>query len=76
MIDAQPTGGYPVVAVVIGADLPRLGQLAPGDPVTFELVDLPAAQRALALRQEVFHAAVAQLREAARWDELSSSAGG
>ena len=35
LADHQPTGGYPVVAVVIAAERPRLGQLRPGadDPV-------------------------------------------
>jgi len=31
MADAQPTGGYPVVAVVIQADLHRAAQALPGD---------------------------------------------
>jgi len=29
MADAQPTGGYPVIAVVISADLPLAAQLLP-----------------------------------------------
>ena len=32
------TGGYPVIAVVIAADLPRLGQLRPGATLGFQLV--------------------------------------
>jgi antagonist of KipI len=35
MADRQTTGGYRQVAVVITADLPEAGQLAPGDPVRF-----------------------------------------
>jgi biotin-dependent carboxylase-like uncharacterized protein len=46
--DGQTTGGYPVVASVITADLPALGQLRPGDPVRFERVTLDEARRALA----------------------------
>lgn len=34
----QPTGGYPKIAHVIGADLPILGQFVPGDRAAFELV--------------------------------------
>jgi antagonist of KipI len=36
MADAQPTGGYPVIAVVIQADLPHAAQLFAGDVVRFE----------------------------------------
>lgn len=43
MPDAGTTGGYEVAAVVIAADLPILGQLAPWDEVRFRLVDAPAA---------------------------------
>ncbi len=35
LADAQPTGGYPVVAIVIQADLHRAAQLLPGDAVRF-----------------------------------------
>jgi len=38
-------GGYPKVAVVIGADLPRAGQLKPGDAVYFQRVTLEEAQQ-------------------------------
>ena len=37
MPDAGVTGGYPVLAIVVTADLARLGQLAPAAPVRFEL---------------------------------------
>ncbi|MBW5446977.1 5-oxoprolinase subunit PxpB [Cohnella sp. CFH 77786] len=39
----QPTGGYPVIAHVIGADLPLLAQCRPGDEVAFRLADLEEA---------------------------------
>jgi allophanate hydrolase subunit 2 len=35
MADAPTIGGYPVVAVVSSADLPRLAQRRPGDRVVF-----------------------------------------
>jgi allophanate hydrolase subunit 2/allophanate hydrolase subunit 1 len=44
--DHATLGGYPVVACVIGADLGRLGRLAPGDVVRLELVDLDEARAA------------------------------
>lgn len=38
LADRQTTGGYPKIAVVISADLPALGRLAPGAKVRFESV--------------------------------------
>ena len=45
-IDHQSTGGYPVIATVISADLPLLAQARPGDTVRFRSVDLAEAARA------------------------------
>lgn len=42
--DGPVTGGYPVIAAVIGADWPRLAQLRPGDTVRFVTVEVAAAQ--------------------------------
>jgi len=57
MPDHATVGGYPVIACVITADLPKLGRLRPGDTVTFTTVDVDAArllhrqqERALAAR--------------------------
>lgn len=47
MADRQTTGGYPQIAIVISADLPAAGQLAPGEWVEFELCDRAAAIAAL-----------------------------
>ena len=41
--DHATVGGYPVVACVVTADLPLLGQLVPGDAVAFDEVDLATA---------------------------------
>ena len=41
--DHATVGGYPVIACVITADLPILGQLAPGDRVAFTAIDRGAA---------------------------------
>ena len=41
--DHATTGGYPVIGCVIRSDLSRLGQLAPGDEVTFAGVGLAEA---------------------------------
>jgi biotin-dependent carboxylase-like uncharacterized protein len=52
--DHATLGGYPVVAVVIRADLHLLGQCRPGDEVRFEPVGLDAAAAAFgALRRSV-----------------------
>jgi antagonist of KipI len=37
-VDQQTTGGYPVIAVVIHRDIPKLGQLRPQQPVHFSYV--------------------------------------
>jgi antagonist of KipI len=47
MADCQTTGGYLRIATVISADLPVVGQLAPGDWIEFETCDEEAALRAL-----------------------------
>lgn len=45
--DGPVTGGYPVIAAVVAADLPRLAQLRPGDAVRFATIEVDSA-RALA----------------------------
>jgi hypothetical protein len=47
--DAQTTGGYPILAVVIQADLPLAAHLLPGDAVRFALTT--PAHALAALRQ-------------------------
>ncbi len=47
LTDRPATGGYPVIACIIGADLPSLGQLRPRDRVRFEWTDQAAALEAL-----------------------------
>lgn len=42
--DGPVTGGYPVIAAVIEADLPRLAQLRPGDRVRFATVEVDVAR--------------------------------
>jgi biotin-dependent carboxylase-like uncharacterized protein len=43
MADRQPTGGYPKIATVIGADLGRLAQLRPGARLRFASVSVEEA---------------------------------
>lgn len=42
-VDAQTTGGYPVIGAVITADLPSLGQLRPRDRIRFQAVSVEEA---------------------------------
>jgi antagonist of KipI len=44
-VDGQTIGGYPKIAQVIAADLDKLGQLRPGDRLTFRQVNLDEAER-------------------------------
>ncbi len=46
LADSQPTGGYPRLATVIGADLPTIAQMPPGVEFTFELVERETAVKA------------------------------
>jgi antagonist of KipI len=47
MADHQTTGGYPRIASVISADLPKLAQSPIADTLRFELTDLDTAEEAL-----------------------------
>jgi biotin-dependent carboxylase-like uncharacterized protein len=47
LADCQTVGGYPKIATVIRADLPRLGQLRPGQKLRFAAVDMAQARAAL-----------------------------
>jgi biotin-dependent carboxylase-like uncharacterized protein len=42
--DGPVTGGYPVIAAVISADLPRMAQLRPGDGVGFSTIEVEVAR--------------------------------
>ncbi len=57
MADRQTTGGYPKIATIIGADLPRFAQLRPGDSVRFQAVTreeaIIAAREAARLRADL-----------------------
>ena len=52
-VEQQTTGGYPVIASVIAADLASVGQLRPRDVIEFECISHEAA-RALLLERESF----------------------
>lgn len=45
LADRQTLGGYPKIACVISADLPRLGRMLPGEQVRFAAIDVAAAEQ-------------------------------
>jgi allophanate hydrolase subunit 2 len=44
LVNHPTTGGYPVIAVVVGADLPLAAQARPGTRLRFRFVTLSAAR--------------------------------
>lgn len=56
--DHATVGGYPVAAVVVGADLHRLAHVRPGEAVRFELVDADEAGAARGALERAVDAAV------------------
>ena len=56
-VDQQTTGGYPKIANVIAADLHRIGQLRPDDPVHFELVGIEQAVTLLRAQEKMLREA-------------------
>jgi biotin-dependent carboxylase-like uncharacterized protein len=47
LADCQTAGGYPKIATVISADLPRLAQVRTGQAIRFQAVDVAQARQAL-----------------------------
>jgi antagonist of KipI len=52
MADHQTTGGYPRIAHVISADLPKLAQKRTGDEVVFHLTDQQTAEKEWVAQQK------------------------
>lgn len=71
MADRAPTGGYPKIGTVIGADLGRLAQMRPGARLRFSAVSVAQAVGAWRTARAQF-AAAAQMAQGA--GELSSEA--
>lgn len=53
--DGGLTGGYPIVGVVCSADLPRVSELEPGDEISLQPMDVPAAVQAFAVAERERH---------------------
>ena len=56
LADCQTVGGYPKIATVISADLPRLGQIRPGENIRFAAVGAAEARQALLAREAQWQA--------------------
>ena len=52
MADRQTVGGYPKIAMLISADLPKAAQLCPGHRVRFQAVSLAEAHQALVQQEK------------------------
>lgn len=42
----QTTGGYPIIATIIGADVPLIAQSVEGEPIRFRIVDMIESEKA------------------------------
>lgn len=51
-VDGQSIGGYPKIAQVISADIDKLGQLRPGDEISFARVTLEQAETLYRAKQQ------------------------
>jgi 5-oxoprolinase (ATP-hydrolysing) subunit C len=76
LVDGPTIGGYPVLGVVPTVDLPRLGQLRPGDEIGFRAETPEAARGRLRAQQAAFDRGAAALRADAVWVRLAAGAGG
>jgi allophanate hydrolase subunit 2 len=61
-VDGQTIGGYPKIAHVIQADLHRLGQMHPGQPLAFRQVSLEQATQSSRAAQAKLREWTARLR--------------
>jgi biotin-dependent carboxylase-like uncharacterized protein len=76
LADAQTTGGYPVPAVAIAADMVRLAQLRPGGEIRFTEVTTEVATAAIRGQEAALKRGAAFLRESAAWYDAWQGAGG
>ena len=67
LADHQTTGGYPKIATVISADVPRLGRLRPGDEIRFTAVTVAEAEAARADLEATVERNIASLTPAGAW---------
>lgn len=75
LADGPTIGGYPVVAVVPRAELPRIGQARPGDLLRFEALSVEDARELWRRDAGMLTRVSAHLRADAIWHALAESAG-
>ena len=63
-VDGQTIGGYPKIAQVVAADLDKLGQLRPGDTLTFRRVSVAEAEDLCRRKRTELHDWLLRLRVA------------
>lgn len=68
LADGQTVGGYPKIATVISADLPRLSRRAPGETIRFARVEVPEAEAILRDHRKALKSITHQARPTARLD--------
>ncbi len=64
LADHQTTGGYPKIATVISADLPRVGRRRPGDALRFAAVAVEEAEQLARDAEQQLAAMIASLEPA------------
>ena len=67
LADHQTTGGYPKLAAVISADIPRLGRLRPGDEILFEKTTVEAAEAERRAREVGLRRLISAMAPAGAW---------
>jgi biotin-dependent carboxylase-like uncharacterized protein len=67
LADHQTTGGYPKLAAVISADIPRLGRLRPGDEIRFEEVTVEQAEQAIREKEAMLRRLIDGMIPAGAW---------
>ena len=70
LADCQTVGGYPKIATVIRADLPRLAHLPPGAEIRFVAVDVTHAAEARAAQARLLAGWRTTLRPAVRHGDI------
>jgi len=63
MADRQTVGGYPKIATLISADIPKAAQLTIGDRVRFKTVTLEEAQDLLSGQERMIDSAMVILND-------------
>ena len=61
--DCQTTGGYPKIATVISADLPKLGRMLPGTAIRFEDISIGEAEEIARMHHRNKMALIASIEE-------------